>query len=135
MPSANVSTATAVKPGFFSSWRRANLKSLMTEGLHWIDTHRSSRRQPASDESDGDECQSDHGESYGVTRWQFGHDGEQQAFDSKRADESDEQARKAEAQPESEDEAEDVAELCAERESDANLIRALNHESSDDAVD
>src|SRR6185503_8687829 len=30
MPSASVSTATAVKPGFFSSWRKANLKSFMS---------------------------------------------------------------------------------------------------------
>src|SRR5213076_2709881 len=29
MPSASVSTATAVKPGFFSSWRKANLRSFM----------------------------------------------------------------------------------------------------------
>src|SRR5205823_8931872 len=29
MPSASVSTATAVKPGFFSNWRRANLRSFV----------------------------------------------------------------------------------------------------------
>src|SRR6266496_3530201 len=29
IPSASVSTATAVKPGFFSSWRKANLRSFM----------------------------------------------------------------------------------------------------------
>src|SRR5438552_13519865 len=29
MPSARVSTATAVKPGFFSNWRKANFKSFM----------------------------------------------------------------------------------------------------------
>ena len=29
MPSASVSTATAVKPGFFSNWRKANFKSFM----------------------------------------------------------------------------------------------------------
>src|SRR5437867_1509162 len=29
MPSASVSTATAVKPGFFSNWRKANLRSFM----------------------------------------------------------------------------------------------------------
>src|SRR5436189_1899556 len=29
MPSASVSTATAVKPGFFSNWRKANLKSFI----------------------------------------------------------------------------------------------------------
>src|SRR5437016_10260426 len=32
MPSASVSTATAVKPGFFSNWRKANLKSFMVRG-------------------------------------------------------------------------------------------------------
>src|SRR5262245_24683131 len=32
MPSARVSTATAVKPGFFKSWRKANFKSFMGEG-------------------------------------------------------------------------------------------------------
>ena len=29
MPSASVSTATAVKPGFFNNWRKANLRSFM----------------------------------------------------------------------------------------------------------
>ncbi len=29
MPKASVSTATAVKPGFFNSWRKANFKSFM----------------------------------------------------------------------------------------------------------
>ena len=32
MPSASVSTATAVKPGFFSDWRMANFKSFMVRG-------------------------------------------------------------------------------------------------------
>src|SRR5438309_6678258 len=32
MPSARVSTATAVKPGFFSNWRKANFKSVMVRG-------------------------------------------------------------------------------------------------------
>src|SRR5947199_7590695 len=40
MPSASVSTATAVKPGFFSNWRKANLRSFITQGLHWIDFRR-----------------------------------------------------------------------------------------------
>ena len=29
MPSASVSTATAVKPGFFSNWRKVNLRSFI----------------------------------------------------------------------------------------------------------
>ena len=32
MPSASVTTATAVKPGFFSNWRKANFKSFMVRG-------------------------------------------------------------------------------------------------------
>src|SRR6185503_12236089 len=32
MPSASVSTATTVKPGFFNSWRKANFKSFMVRG-------------------------------------------------------------------------------------------------------
>src|SRR5882762_11859854 len=31
MPSASVSTATAVKPGFFSNWRKANLRSFINQ--------------------------------------------------------------------------------------------------------
>src|SRR5438093_2013077 len=40
IPSVSVSTATAVKPGFFSSWRKANLRSFITQRLHWIDFRR-----------------------------------------------------------------------------------------------
>src|SRR6266576_569377 len=50
MPSASVSTATAVKPGFFSSWRKANLRSFITQCLHRIDTRSASRRQPGSEQ-------------------------------------------------------------------------------------
>src|SRR6266516_5095860 len=40
MPSASVSTATAVKPGFFSSWRKANLRSFMVGGsIQWVEVH------------------------------------------------------------------------------------------------
>src|SRR5438093_12179722 len=43
MPSASVSTATAVKPGFFSNWRKANLRSFITQRLHRIDFSRAPR--------------------------------------------------------------------------------------------
>src|SRR5438067_13268968 len=36
MPSASVSTATAVKPGFFSNWRTANLRLFM----EWTEQNR-----------------------------------------------------------------------------------------------
>ena len=32
MPSASVSTATTVNPGFFSNWRKANLRSFIVGG-------------------------------------------------------------------------------------------------------
>src|SRR6266446_5595739 len=40
MPRASVSTATAVKPGFFSNWRAANFRSFITQCLHRIDSRR-----------------------------------------------------------------------------------------------
>src|SRR2546426_7810762 len=46
MPSASVSTATAVKPGFFSSWRKANLRSFITQRLQRIDFRGAAGRQP-----------------------------------------------------------------------------------------
>ena len=65
MPSASVSTATAVKPGFFSSWRKANLRSFIvydlrirsftSQSLHWIDVCRAPRGQPAGYQGDSHE--------------------------------------------------------------------------------
>src|SRR5687767_14703426 len=48
MPNARVSTTTVVKPGFFSSWRIANLRSFITQRHDWIDLRGAPRRQPAS---------------------------------------------------------------------------------------
>src|SRR5438034_2680088 len=49
MPSASVSTATAVKPGFFSNWRMANLRSF-TQRLHRIHARGTARGQPAGEQ-------------------------------------------------------------------------------------
>src|SRR5262245_19535068 len=54
-PSASVSTATAVKPGFFSSWRKANLRSVMTQCLNRIDLRRAARGDPTSQGGDADQ--------------------------------------------------------------------------------
>src|SRR6266581_1809679 len=51
MPSASVSTATVVKPGFFSNWRKANLRSLITQSFDRIDLCRPAGWQPASERS------------------------------------------------------------------------------------
>src|SRR2546428_12707248 len=44
MPNARVSTATAVKPGVFTNWRKANLTSFIAERLHRIDPGRATGR-------------------------------------------------------------------------------------------
>src|SRR5882762_3151540 len=59
MPSASVSTATAVKPGFFSNWRKANLRSFITQCLHGINFRRAARGQPASQQGGGDQQRDD----------------------------------------------------------------------------
>src|SRR5213594_629220 len=50
MPSASVSTATAVKPGFFSSWRKAKRRSFMAQGGHGLGEQERSK----TNESRGD---------------------------------------------------------------------------------
>src|SRR5256885_5613267 len=64
MPSASVSTATAVKPGFFSNWRKANLRSFIAQRLNRIDSTCSPGRPPASEDRDNQErsgSQKEHG--------------------------------------------------------------------------
>src|SRR5437867_7362407 len=68
MPRARVSTATAVKPGFFSSWRKANFRSFIPQRLHRIDLRRAPRRQPAGKQSSGDQKHDDACECQRVRR-------------------------------------------------------------------
>src|SRR6266480_6835163 len=71
MPSARVSTATAVKPGFFSSWRKANLRSFITQCLHGIDFGRASRRKVTGEESDRSQQKPDASKGYRISRPHF----------------------------------------------------------------
>src|SRR5216110_2398466 len=66
MPSASVSTATAVKPGFFSSWRKANLRSFITQSLYRINFRRAAGGQIAGQECDHDERQPNSDERYRI---------------------------------------------------------------------
>src|SRR2546429_5738632 len=58
MPNARVSTATAVKPGVFSNWRKANLRSFIAQRLHRIDPGRATGRLQTG--KDGDCSQNHH---------------------------------------------------------------------------
>src|SRR6266568_3367128 len=68
MPSASVSTATAVKPGFFSSWRKANFRSFISQRLHRIDFGGAPRRQVAGGASHSPQKQTDQTERQRVGR-------------------------------------------------------------------
>src|SRR5438094_1442025 len=66
MPSASVSTATAVKPGFFSNWRKANLRSFITQRLHRIDFCRASRRKVTGEERSRSQQKPDASKGYRI---------------------------------------------------------------------
>src|SRR5205809_220742 len=66
--SASVSPATAVKPGFFSSWRNANLRSFIAQCLQRIDSRRAARGQPAGEKRDQSQEQRDTRKRGGIQR-------------------------------------------------------------------
>src|SRR6266478_7481538 len=68
MPRASVSTATAVKPGFFSNWRKANLMSFITQRLNRIDLRGPARGQPAGEKRDQTQEQRDTRKRGGIQR-------------------------------------------------------------------
>src|SRR5262245_47087445 len=68
MPSASVSTATAVKPGFFSNWRRANLRSFMAQGFHGIEFGGFAGRQSRGEQSRSANNQHDGEMGQGIER-------------------------------------------------------------------
>src|SRR6266540_6758381 len=53
MPSARVNTATAVKPGFFSSWRKANFRSFMVRGQLSVAEAETSNNQHSTSNAQG----------------------------------------------------------------------------------
>src|SRR5207302_7143708 len=68
IPSASVSTATAVKPGFFNSWRNANLRSFITQRLNGIDFRSPPRRQPAGADQRAQDAQRHSAEGQRIER-------------------------------------------------------------------
>src|SRR6266540_1977746 len=68
MPSASVSTATAVKPGFFNSWRKANLRSFITKRHHRINSCGTAGRDKTCRSCYGNEEERDNGERHRIGR-------------------------------------------------------------------
>src|SRR5438094_3333307 len=67
IPSASVITATVVKPGFFSNWRKANLRSFITQRLHRIDPGRTTSWQPAGEQCYDCKQQRDRNKRHGIS--------------------------------------------------------------------
>src|SRR5438094_697284 len=134
MPSASVSTATAVKPGFFSNWRKANLRSFITQCLHRIDFCGAARREETSKQRSGDEQDWDGCKSEGIS-WG---DPEQQAAQNPcqrdRTDQSKHDSRRGESETAPQHQGQDRFALRAQRHADTDLTRALTDRPGDDSV-
>src|SRR5204863_6459363 len=59
IPRARVRMAMQLMTGFFSSWRKANLRSFITQCLHRIDSRRFTGRQPAGENRHAHQQQGD----------------------------------------------------------------------------
>src|SRR6059058_4302541 len=89
MPSASVSTATAVKPGFFSNWRKANLRSFITQRHHRIGPRGSSGWNEAGQQRHDQQQQRNHHERDGIHRTDSKQQAAQQSSGGKRSGQAD----------------------------------------------
>src|SRR2546430_175526 len=120
MPSASVSTATAAKPGFFRSWRKANFRSFIPQRHHRIDLARAPGREPEGEQPHEPEQQRSGEIRCEVVRFDLEQQPGHQLRDPKRAPESEYDAQSDEPAALAQHQPEHVARLCAERHADAN---------------
>src|SRR5207249_9281147 len=92
MPSASVSTATAVKPGFFRNCRKANFKSFIAQSLHRIDSRRAACGQKAGGQRHEQKNRGYANEGQWISCLYFIKLVDKQACEGKRARETDGQA-------------------------------------------
>src|SRR5437667_8792358 len=135
MPSANVSTATAVKPGFFSSWRKANFRSFITQCLHRIDFRCAAGGQPAGEQCNAGEQKRNGGERQRIGGFHFKKQALHHTCQRPGAGDAEQNPDAHHTHPLSDDERKDIAFLRAERHAQSDLMRALRDGVSDDAVD
>src|SRR5690349_12677146 len=55
MLGARMSAASALKPGFFSNWRKATLRSFMAQGLNRVSARGATRGKPTGEQRDNAE--------------------------------------------------------------------------------
>src|SRR5437667_12662059 len=135
MPSASVSTATAVKPGFFSSWRKANFRSFITQCLHRINFRCAAGGQPAGEQCNAGEQKRNGGERQRVGGFHFKKQALHHTCQRPGAGDAEQNPDAHHTHPLSDDERKAIAFLPAERHAQSDLMRALRDGVSDDAVD
>src|ERR1051326_2508852 len=151
MPTASVSTATAVKPGDLVRERRANLSSLnivsvchviRDKGKGWllgaergdgVDARRAAGGQPAGDQADEQQDRRDDRENERHVDRGCGAGQEfiEEKNESDRANDAEAGAVGDEAEARAQNEPDDIARLRPERHADADFRRALDDEPGD----
>src|SRR6266487_1089386 len=132
MPTASVSTTTAVKPGFFSNWRKANLKSFITQCLHGIDLGRAPRRQPTRQHRYDCEQHRHAGERHGINRADAVEEAQDKSCRAQRTDQTDSGPNHGQLQALADHERKHAHPLCAQGNPQPNLARSLRHCEGED---
>src|SRR5204863_1162852 len=135
MPSASVSTATAVKPGFFTSWRRAKRRSFMTQRLHRIDSRCTASGQPAGQDRYTGERYYNGDERHRVSRRGSVEQASDNSRERQRREYTDAETGQREFHSLSNYERKDVDLLRAERHANADFFRPLDHVVGHHAVE
>src|SRR2546422_2973671 len=124
MPSARVSTATVVKPGFFSNWRKANLRSFITQCPHRIDIRRTARGDVAREEGNSTQESGNARKSEGVKRAKPEEQSGKEPGRRGRSGESYHHPQRHWPHALTQNQPQDVSSPSSQRHADADLVRA-----------
>src|ERR1043166_1880969 len=116
---------TAVMPGFFSNWRKANLKSFITQCLHRIDFSRSAGGQQAGQQRDSKQEHRNGGKRQWISGAHAVKETSHNTGQGERTGQTSDQACEGEPYALPHDEFHHVRCLCAQRHAHADLMRAF----------
>src|SRR5947208_4417322 len=119
--SASVSTATAVKPGFFSNWRKANFRSFITQCLHRIYFCCASRGNQAGEECDAQQDQRRRRERERIVRFHIVEQARDEPCERERTGETEHAAERCQREALPHDEREHIAHARTQRHAHADL--------------
>src|SRR5437870_4152805 len=123
--SACASLATEVEPGFFSSWRKANLRSFISQRLHRIDTRSAANREPAGQQRNHRHDHACSGKHRQGQSWHVEQDAAHRSPSQQRPDDAQGRAGHEQAQAKREELVADLLRPGAECHTHANLAATL----------